>query len=100
MRDWIAKKGSTMLQANQTQGVGLIIQEGGEEESVKLILEGFKDVALCLSVQQARAFASDLIQHAHRIEVKHSLKRAKIKATQSAVERTGMSLSISVPQQA
>lgn len=89
-----------MQQANQLQGVGLIIQEGGEEEGVKLTLEGFKDVALCLSVQQARAFASDLIQHAHRIEVKRSLKKAKIKATQSAVERTGMSLIISALQQA
>ncbi len=86
-----------MQQANQTQSVGLIIQESGEEEGVKLTLEGFKDVALCLSVQQARAFASDLIQHAHRIEVKRSLKKAKIKASQSAMERSGLSLSISVP---
>lgn len=79
-----------MQQANQAQRVALFIQEGGEEESVKLMLEGFKDGVLCLSVQQARAFASDLIQHAHRIEVKNSLKKAKIKATQPAVERTGM----------
>lgn len=86
-----------MQQANQIQGVGLIIQNGGEEEGVKLTLAGFQGGALCLSVQQARAFASDLIQHAHRIEVKNSLKKAKIKASQSVVERTGMSLSISVP---
>ncbi len=79
-----------MQQANQAQRVALFIQEGGEEESVKLMLEGFQDGVLCLSVQQARAFASDLIQHAHRIEVKNSLKKAKIKATQPAVERTGM----------
>ncbi len=79
-----------MQQANQTQRIAIFIQEGGEEEGVKLTLEGFKDVALCLSVRQARALASDLIQHAHRIEVKHSLKKAKITATQSAVERTGM----------
>lgn len=89
-----------MQQANQLQDVGLSIQEGGEEEGVKLTLEGFKDVALCLSAQQARAFASDLIQHAHRIEVKRSLKKAKIKATQSGVERTGMSSITSVLQQA
>ena len=79
-----------MQQANQAQRVALFIQEGGEEDLVQLMLEGFKDGALCLSVQQARAFASDLIQHAHRIEVKNSLKKAKIKATQPAVERTGM----------
>lgn len=89
-----------MQQANQAPSVGLIIQEGKEEEGVKLTLEGFKDVALCLSVQQARAFATDLIQQAHRIEVKHSLKKAKIKATLSAVERTGTPLILSVSQQA
>ncbi|MBT9613389.1 MAG: hypothetical protein IV108_09010 [Burkholderiales bacterium] len=89
-----------MQQANQAQSFGLIIQEGEEEVSVKLTLEGFKDVALCLSVQQARAFASDLIQLAHRIEVKRSLKMAKIKATQSTVERAGMPLILSVSQQA
>ncbi|MBI5750786.1 MAG: hypothetical protein HZA59_01390 [Hydrogenophilales bacterium] len=79
-----------MQQANQTQSIAIFIQEGGEEEVVKLTLEGFKDVVLCLTVQQARAIASHLIQCAHRIEVKYSLKKAKIKATQSAVERTGM----------
>lgn len=89
-----------MQQANQAQSVGLIIQEGGEEEGVKLTVQGFKEVALYLSVQQARAFASDLIQHAHRIEVKHSLKKAKIKAAQSAMERTGMPLTRSALQQA
>lgn len=87
-----------MQQMNQAQGVAIFIQEGGEEESVKLTLEGFKDVALYLSVQQARAFATDLIQQAHRIEVKNSLKKAKIKATQSA--GAGMSFIISLPQQA
>ena len=89
-----------MQQTNQAQRVATFIQEGGEEESVKLTLEGLNDVELCLSVQQARTFASALIQHAHRIEVKASLKKAKIKATQSFVERTRMPLAISAPQQA
>ena len=69
-----------MLQTNQAPGFGLIIQESGE--GVTLTLAGFKDVALCLSVQEARTFASDLIQHAHRIEVKRSLKKAVVRASQ------------------
>jgi hypothetical protein len=89
-----------MRQANKTQSIVIFIQEGGEEEGIKLTLESFKDEALYLSVRQARAFAGDLIQHAHRIEVKHSLKKAKIKTTQPAVEPTGMPLIISALQQA
>ena len=89
-----------MQQTNQVQRVATFIQEGEEEGLVKLTLEGCKDVALCLSVQQARTFANALIQHAHRIEVKRSMKKAKIKASQSAVERTGMPLVTSAPQQA
>ena len=88
-----------MQQANHTQRVAVSIQEG-EEEVVKLTLAGFKDVVLCLSVQQARAFASDLILHTHRIEVKNSLKKSKIKATQSALECTGSPLIPLVPHQA
>lgn len=88
-----------MQQANHAPRAAVSIQEG-EGEVVKLTLADFKDVVLCLSVQQARAFASDLILHTHRIEVKNSLKKAKIKATQSAVERTGTPLILLVPNQA
>ena len=84
MGGWISRRDQSMQQADQTQSVGLFIQvSGGEEVGVKLTLDGFKDVALCLSVRQARAFASDLIQHAHRIEVKNSLKKHNSKQLSS-----------------
>ena len=89
-----------MQQANQTQRIAISTHESGEEEGIMLTLEGFKDVALCLSVRQARAFAGDLIQQTHRIEVKNSLKKAKTKAIQAAVEASGMPLIFAAPQRA
>lgn len=87
-----------MLQTNQAPGFGLISQESGE--GVTLTLAGFKDVALCLSVQEARTFASDLIQHAHRIEVRHSLKKAVARASQPPVERIVMASTLPLLRQA
>jgi len=89
-----------MPQTNLTLSVGLIIQEFGAGEGVTLTFAAFKDVALCLSVQEARTFASDLIQHAHRIEVRHSLKKAVVRASQPPVERTVMASTLPLLRQA
>lgn len=67
-----------MQQANRIQRVVICTQAGEMEAQLKLTFEGFKDAALYLSAGQARAFANDLVLHAHRIEVQRSLKKARV----------------------
>lgn len=69
-----------MQQGNQIRQVVICTHADGMEAQLKLTIEGFKDAALYLSAGQARAFANDLVQHAHRIEVERSLKQSRVQA--------------------
>ena len=66
-----------MLQAIQINNFGFSIQEGGEEEGIKLTVDGIQDRPLRLSPQQARTLACDLIQYAYRAETIQGLKKVR-----------------------
>ncbi|MBT9613765.1 MAG: hypothetical protein IV108_10940 [Burkholderiales bacterium] len=69
--------------ALMTQDVKFTItpQSGGEEgDCIQVQISGEQNVVLCLTPQQARAMASDLIQTVYRAEVKNSLQTSQRKS--------------------
>lgn len=61
-----------------------------EGDCVKIELSGAQDAVVMLTPQQARAFASELIQTVYRAEVKNSLNKKQqataAKKTERAIE--------------
>ncbi|MEK6663944.1 MAG: hypothetical protein AABY73_08790 [Pseudomonadota bacterium] len=69
-----------------TQDVKFTItpQSCGEEgDCIQVQISGEQSVVLCLTPQQARAMASDLIQTVYRAEVKNSLQSSQRRSTVS-----------------
>ncbi|MDP1682507.1 MAG: hypothetical protein Q8L39_12130 [Burkholderiales bacterium] len=69
-----------------TQDVKFTItpQSCGEEgDCIQVQISGEQSVVLCLTPQQARAMASDLIQTVYRAEVKNSLLSSQRRSTGS-----------------
>ncbi len=65
-----------MLSSSQSMNVVLCIQACEEDHGcVQLTLEGMEDLRFHLTAQQARDIAAHLIQHAHRSDVKASLRQ-------------------------
>ncbi len=64
-----------------------------EGDCVKIEISGVQDAVLMLSPQQARAFASELIQTVYRAEVKNSLHKKQqataVKKTERAIDAFG-----------
>jgi hypothetical protein len=58
-----------------------------EGDCVKIELSGAQDVVVMLSPQQARAFASELIQTVYRAEVKNSLHKKQQATSAKKTER-------------
>lgn len=58
-----------------------------EGDCVKIELSGAQDVVVMLSPQQARAFASELIQTVYRAEVKNSLNKKQQATAAKKTER-------------
>jgi hypothetical protein len=59
-----------------------------EGDCVKIEISGAENVVVMLSPQQARAFASELIQTVYRAEVKNSLHKKQQAASAKKPERT------------
>ncbi len=90
-----------MQQGDQTTNFGISLHCPGEEgEHIKLVVGNMQNAIFHLSLQQARMLATALIQHVHRADVSNSMKKAKQKPIQSAMERTGTHLSMPTSQQA
>lgn len=71
-----------MLSSSQSMNVVLCIQACEEDHGcVQLTLEGMEDLRFHLTAQQARDIAAHLIQHAHRSDVKASLRQKGAKDT-------------------
>jgi len=62
-----------------------------EGDCVKIEISGAEDAVMMLTPQQARAFASELIQTVYRAEVKNSLHKkeqaASVKKTERAIDQ-------------
>ncbi len=68
-----------MLTSAKSMNVVLCIQACEEEDGcVQFTLEGIDDLRFHLSAQQARDIAAHLIQHAHRSDVKASLRQKSL----------------------
>ena len=71
-----------MLTSGKSMNVVLCIQACEEEEGcVQFTLEGIEDLRFHLSAQQARDIAAHLIQHAHRSDVRTSLRQQSLLAS-------------------
>lgn len=58
-----------------------------EGDCVKIEISGAQDTVLMLSPQQARAFASELIQSVYRAEVKNSINKKQQATAEKKTER-------------
>lgn len=80
-----------MTQLNQDLQFAVSLYDCEEGDCVKIELMDDHGTVLMLSPQQARAFASELIQTVYRAEVKNSLHRkqqaAPVKKTERAIDR-------------
>ena len=64
-----------MTQLNQDTQFDVTLYNCEEGDCVKIELTGAQETVMLLTPQQARAFASELIQTVYRAEVKNSLQR-------------------------
>jgi len=64
-----------MTQLNQDTEFNVTLYTCEEGDCVKIELNGAQKSVILLTPQQARAFASELIQTVYRAEVKNSLQR-------------------------
>ncbi len=82
-----------MTQVNQDLQFSVSLYDCEEGDCVKIELLDDQGTVIMLSPQQARAFASELIQTVYRAEVKNSLNKKKqaapVKKTERAIDRYG-----------
>ena len=76
-----------MTQLNQDTQFDVTLYNCEEGDCVKIELSGAQETVLLLTPQQARAFASELIQTVYRAEVKNSLQKKQISAQAKKSER-------------
>ena len=82
-----------MTQLNQDLQFAVSLYDCEEGDCVKIELLDAQGTVIMLSPQQARSFASELIQTVYRAEVKNSLQRkqqaAPVKKTERAIDLYG-----------
>jgi len=78
-----------MAQLNQDTQFDVTLYSCDEGDCVKIELTGAQETVMLLTPQQARAFASELIQTVYRAEVKNSLQRKQESAVAKKSERYG-----------
>ena len=77
-----------MAQLNQDTQFDVTLYSCEEGDCVKIELTGAQETVMLLTPQQARAFASELIQTVYRAEVKNSLQRKQDSALAKKSERS------------
>lgn len=77
-----------MAQMNQDTQFDVTLYNCEEGDCVKIELTGAQETVMLLTPQQARAFASELIQTVYRAEVKNSLQRKQDSAIEKKSERS------------
>lgn len=73
-----------MADTNNGFSIEVAVDEAGNGECVRVAFGGAEEQVLYLTPQQARAFASELIQTVYKAEVKTSLQRKKRQASPSS----------------
>lgn len=89
--------------ALMTQDVKFTItpQNCGEEgDCIQVQISGEQSLVLCLTPQQARALASDLIQTVYRAEVKNSLQSNQHRSIASKTDAAADKYSLHTPHAA
>jgi hypothetical protein len=76
-----------MAQLNQDTQFDVALYSCEEGDCVKIELTGAQSAVMLLTPQEARAFASELIQTVYRAEVKNSLQRKQDAAVEKKSER-------------
>ena len=78
-----------MTQANENTKFDVSLYACEDGDCLKIDIAGAQNMALFLSPQQARAFASQLIQTVYRAEVKNTLQKKQNAASvaKSSVEQ-------------
>lgn len=80
---------TSMAQLNQDTQFDVTLYNCDEGDCVKIELTGAQATVMLLTPQEARAFASELIQTVYRAEVKNSLQRKQNSAIAKKSERSG-----------
>ncbi len=77
-----------MTQLNQDTQFDVSLYNCEEGDCVKIIVTGDQEAVILLTPQQARAFASELIQTVYRAEVKNSLQKKQDSVLEKKSERS------------
>lgn len=77
-----------MAQLNQDTQFDVSLYSCEEGDCVKIALTGAQEAVMLLTPQEARAFASELIQTVYRAEVKNSLQRKQNSTAPKKAERS------------
>lgn len=77
-----------MTQLNQDTQFEVSLYNCAEGDCVKIEMSGAQATSLLLTPQEARAFASELIQTVYRAEVKNSLQKKQVSAQAKKTERS------------
>lgn len=80
-----------MTQVNLDLQFAVSLNDCAEGDCVRIEISGVEDSVFLLSPQQARTFASELIQTVYRAEVKNSLQRqsAPVIKVERAIDHYG-----------
>lgn len=90
-----------MSQMTQEVKFSVAPQSCGEEgDCIQVNISGEQSVALCLTPQQARALASDLIQTVYRAEVKNSLLNTQRRSVATKTDTVAEKISLHTPHAA
>jgi hypothetical protein len=73
---------------------------GEEGDCIQVQISGEQSVVLCLTPQQARAMASDLIQTVYRAEVKNSLQSGQRRSAAATFDTAADCYSLHTPHAA